>query len=446
MTDSGKSVIVIGGGLSGLSASTLLTKQGFRVTLIEQKNRLGGRTFSFEDSTTSETIDNGQHVMMGCYVYTLRWLGMLGQTHHLESADTIRIPFAEPRMEIYPLVIPDLPMPFHLVAGIFRFKNLSIRERFSLLKTASLLSFQTIDGSMSVDNWLTSVGQSEHSKKYFWYPVCLAVMNATAVNASAKLFIDALKQMFLVKHAYSKIMIPKVGLSELFAKPSERVIKENSGCIILNQAVERINVEKDTVTGITLKDGGTMQADRYLSAVHPGAFKKLFEPETIEAHFKDMMSYKTSPILSIYLWFNGPITDRLFDGPFIGCINTHIQWVFKKSDTLLEVTISDGAEIVDWDRKKIIDMVLEEMQSLFPEIDRASVKHHQIIKERLATFNPGPGSEKFRPSTVTSIKNFFLAGDWTDTGLPSTIESAVKSGFAAANCIFPSKRGGQGDF
>ena len=138
MTDSGKSVIVIGGGLSGLSASTLLTKQGFRVTLIEQKNRLGGRTFSFEDSTTSETIDNGQHVMMGCYVYTLRWLGMLGQTHHLESADTIRIPFAEPRKEIYPLVIPDLPMPFHLVAGIFRFKNLSIRERFSLERRASV--------------------------------------------------------------------------------------------------------------------------------------------------------------------------------------------------------------------------------------------------------------------------------------------------------------------
>jgi squalene-associated FAD-dependent desaturase len=437
MTPSGKSVIVIGGGVSGLSAATLLAKKGYRVTLIEQRNRLGGRTFSIEDPATSETIDNGQHVLMGCYVYTLRWLDMLGQLHHLDAGRRIRISFAEPQKKLHPLIIPNLPMPFHLIAGMLQFKNLSVWERLSLLKAGLSLPFRGIGKAFSVDEWLTSVGQSEKTKKYFWNPVCLAVMNSTAVNASAKLFTDALKQMFLVKRDYSRIMIPKIGLSELFAKPAEEVILQNGGRIMLSSTLKCINVEQNWVNGVKVKDRGTLHADHYLSAVPPGTFKKMLEAETVDKYFKDKLSYKTSPIVSVYLWLKGVLVERLFDGPFIGCIHTRIQWIFKKSDHLIEVTISDGAEIVDWEREKIFDTVLGEMKNLFPVFDRESVRHYQIIKERFATFNPAPGSEKLRPTAVTPIGNLFLAGDWADTGLPSTIESAVKSGFAAADCIPP---------
>lgn len=433
MTGSGKTVIVIGGGVAGLSAATLLAKQDFRVTLIEQKNHLGGRTFSFSDPDTSDVIDNGQHVLMGCYVHTLRWLDMLDQLNHLESGRRICIPFAEPQKKLHPLIIPNLPMPFHLIAGMLQFRNLSVWERLSLLKAGLSLSFRGIGKAFSVDEWLSSLGQSVNTKKYFWDPVCLAVMNTSAVNASAKLFSDALKQMFLVKRDYSRIMIPKIGLSELFAKPAEEVILQNGGRIMLSSALKCINVEQNWVNGVKVKDHGTLHADHYLSAVPPGTFKKMLDAETVDRYFKDKLSYKTFPIVSVYLWLKG--AERLFDGPFIGCIDTRIQWIFKKSDHLLEVTISDGAEIVDWEREKILDTVLNEMKSLFSAFDVSSVVHHQIIKERFATFNPAPGSEKLRTTTVTPIRNLFLAGDWTDTGLPSTIESAVKSGFAAADII-----------
>lgn len=435
MTGSGKSVIVIGGGVAGLSAATLLAKKGYRVTLIEQRNRLGGRAFSFEDPTTAETIDNGQHVLMGCYAYTLRWLDMLGQLHHLDADRRISIPFAEPQKKLYPLTIPDLPMPFHLIAGIFQFKNLSILERFSLLKAGLSLPFRRIDKTFSVDEWLSTLGQSENTKKYFWGPVCLAVMNTTPANASAKLFTDALKLMFLGKRDHSRIIVPKTGLSELFAEPAEKTILLNGGRIMLNSTVKHVNVEQNWVNGVKVKDHGTIHADYYLSAVPPGTFIKMIDAETIDKYFKEKLSYRTSPIVSVYLWLKGPVADRLFEGPFIGCINTHIQWVFKKSDHLLKVTISDGAEIVDWEREKILDTVVDEMKRLFSAFDVSSVAHHQIVKERTATFNPGPGSENLRPSAITPIGNLFLAGDWTDTGLPSTIESAVKSGFAAADII-----------
>lgn len=437
MDASTKTVLVIGGGVAGLSAATILSKRGFRVTLIEQKNRLGGRTFSFNDDTTSDSIDNGQHVLMGCYQYTLRWLGMLRQLPNVESDRSISIPFVEPQKTLQPLTIPDLPAPFHLLAGIFQFKNLTLRERVSLLKVGLLLRIRKIDGALSVDEWLASLGQSRNIIKYFWDPVCLAVMNTTPRNASAKLFANALKLMFLGKSDHSRIMVPKSGLSELFVEPSEKMILLNGGRVMLNATVKNVGIEQNWVNGVKIKDHGTIHADLYVSAVPPNTFKKMFDPEIVERYFKYNLSYRTSTIVSIYLWLNEPVVQRLFDGTFIGCIGTRIQWVFKKSDHLLEVTISDGAEIVDWDRQKIMDMVLDEMKSLFPALDASAVLRYQIIKERQATFNPAPGSENLRPSSVTSIKNLFLAGDWTDTGLPSTIESAVKSGFMAVDCISP---------
>ncbi|MBL7959256.1 FAD-dependent oxidoreductase [bacterium] len=435
MTHSGKTVIVIGGGVAGLAAATLLSDRGFQVTLIEQKHRLGGRTFSFQDRTTSDVVDNGQHILMGCYHYTLRWLELLKQAHHTQTGRLIHIPFVAPHKKLSPLIIPDLPMPIHLLVGILRFKNLSFLERLLLIKAGLKLSFQHIPEKISVNDWLSNLGQNENLKTYFWNPVCLAVMNASLQNASAKLFTTALKQMFFVKRGYSRIIIPKTGLSELFVRPSEVMIRQNGGIVLLDREVDKIRLTNDQITGITLGDKNILQADVYVSAVPQSGFNKIIDQDIRDKYFNSMTILGTSPIISIYVWLTGIHTDQLFHGSFIGCIHTKIQWVFKKSDSLLEITISSAGDMVNRHREEIVEVIVEELRMLFSDFEGSMVRHYLVIKERNATFSQSPDSEFHRSSCITPIKNLYVTGDWTDTGLPATIEGAVKSAFTAVDHI-----------
>ncbi|KAB2878306.1 FAD-dependent oxidoreductase [bacterium] len=435
MTHSGKTVIVIGGGLAGLATATLLSDRGFQVTLIEQKHRLGGRTFSFQDRTTSDVVDNGQHILMGCYHYTLRWLKFLGQAQPTQTGRLIHIPFAAPHKKLSSLIIPVLPMPMHLLVGILRFKNLSFWERLLLIKAGLKLPFQHIPETISVDDWLKDLGQNENLKTYFWNPVCLAVMNESLQNASAKLFATALKHMFLVKGDYSRIIIPKTGLSELFVIPSEVLIRQNGGIVLLDREVDKIQLANDQITGITLNNKNLLQADVYVSAVPQSGFFNIIDKDIRDKHFQAMAVLRTSPIISIYVWLTGIQTDQLFHGSFIGCIHTKIQWIFKKSDSLLEITISGAVDMINRQREEIFELIVGELEILFADFKGSMVRHFLVIKERNATFSQPPDSGYHRPSCRTPIKNFYIAGDWTDTGLPATIEGAVKSAYTAVDHV-----------
>ncbi len=431
MTKSGKSAVVIGGGLAGLTAATLLSKRGCKVTLIEQKNRLGGRTFSFADRTTNDIIDNGQHMMMGCYRYTLRWLNMLGQDQSSLFTRSLRFSFAEPNKKLHALYIPSSPRPFHLIAAVLTYRNLTVRERLSLLRVGALLTFRSIPENMSVEDWLLSLGQSANAIKYFWEPIVLAVMNASLKHASAVLFCTALKRMFLGSSRDAEALIPKSGLSELFVRPAEALIRTQGGAVILNAEVEELISENDRIIEIKLKNHEPIRADVFVSALPPMSLRKVL-PITFSEDIP-VNSYSSSTILSVYLWLNGEKADHLFEGPFIGCIQTRIHWIFKKSQRLLEVTISDAGELANMDKEGILDLVKMDLKSLFGKFDPESISHFQVIKERSATFNPLVGNSGAKLASKTIYRNLFLAGDWTDTGIPSTIESAVQSGFKAAD-------------
>lgn len=435
MANSGKTVIVIGGGVAGLAAASLLSHREFIVTVIERNNRLGGRTFSIQDQTTSEIIDNGQHILMGCYHYTLRWLDFLGQALQTPTQPAIRIPFAEPQKKLGSLTIPNLPMPFHLIAGIAQFENISFKERLLLLWLGFALPFQTISETVSVDHWLSASGQTENLKTYFWNPICLAVMNTSLKTASAKVFTAAIKQIFLGSRNHSRLIVPTITLSELFVFPSEAFIRSHNGVILMNQGIDKIQIEGGQISGILLRDGTFLKADIYISAVPQSALIKIIGNQTLSKYFRSMTFLEYSPIVSVYLWLENFRVDQLFEGKIIGCINTTIQWVFKKSDDLIEITISGARDIVDWNRKKIFELVVSDLKSLFSNFDSSSVRHYQVIKERHATFSQVPGSNCGRPSGITAIKNFYLTGDWTDTGLPATIESAVKSAYTVVDHI-----------
>ncbi len=423
-----KTIIIIGGGVAGLAAATVLADKGHTVTLLEQNSRLGGRTYSFADRKTDFVIDNGQHILMGCYTYTLRWLHFLGQTAKLKIEDRIEIPFREPGKKLYPLTFPKLVSPFHLIFGVLRFRSLILSDRLRLLYAGLRMRNSDAGVSGAVDAWLDSLHQSAGLKKYFWNPVCLAVMNENMKTASAKMFLKAIRQMFLLGRDFSKIIIPRVSLSELFVEPARSWIKNNGGNIRLHAEVEGLRIEKDVVTGVYLKNGECLEAGVYISAVTPGVLKHMLTENMFNEYFGSAARFTAGPIVSIYLWLNRDV-DELFKEDFVGCIGTTIQWIFKKSNRCIGLTVSNAENMLGLSRTEMVRLAAQELGSLFQSFDKNSICHFQIIKELSATFS----SVALRQAQP--IANFFVIGDWTDTGLPSTIESAVKSAYLAVEKI-----------
>ncbi|MBX7152966.1 hydroxysqualene dehydroxylase HpnE [bacterium] len=427
-------VAVIGGGVAGLAVASLMAKHGYCVTLLERKNRLGGRTYSFVDDVTGDTIDNGQHILMGCYDYTLRWLAEIGAIDKVTVLDKYYIPFAAPHEKLSPLRFSNWPSPLHLLIGILSYKNLSINDRWKLLK-AGLSMRKPVRGQISVTEWLDQNGQSDRCKKYFWQPVCLAVMNEDMDTSSAGVFVTVLKEMFLRNRDASKFILSKVGLSELFVHPAMETILHNGGSIHCNEAVQSLSITDQRLSRIETKSGNRFGAEIFISAIPVWEVRKAI-PDAI---FSSELP-KTSPIVSIYVWLDQAVLiSKLFDGEFIGCIDTHIQWIFKKQN-YLSITISDADEVVSWERDRIDATVRMELQALL-NIRSEHIRHIQIIKEHKATFSVTVGGQFIRPGVLTSVENLYIAGDWIETGLPSTIESAVKSAYQCVEHIEKARKG-----
>jgi squalene-associated FAD-dependent desaturase len=423
-----RKAIIIGGGIAGLAAGTLLSSKGYHVTLLEQNHRLGGRTFSFIDQQTHSVIDNGQHILMGCYTHTLKWLDWLGQSCHLTTEDEIEIPFLEPCKKLFPLTLPNLISPFHLLSAILRFRNLSVWDRFVLLRGGLAIRHGAFRPSGSVDELLRQTRQTANVIRYFWNPVCLAVMNENTETASAEMFVQALRRMFFAGRDASKIIIPRVGLSELLVTPAAELIRKNGGTIRLSTAVGRLRIEKDKITGAYLKNGELLEADWCVAAVTPGALKNIVADDIFEKVLPSGDQFKSYPIVSMYLWLDRNVNE-FFEEDFVGCIGTTIQWLFRKSETCMELTVSNAGQLVHLSRAEILAIAVRELMSLFPAFNESQIAHYQIIKERSATYSAE--QESMRPDQQTPIENLLVVGDWTNTGLPSTMESAVKSAHLA---------------
>ncbi len=237
----------------------------------------------------------------------------------------------------------------------------------------------------------------------------------------------------------SAILIPKVSLKEHLVDRVADFITEQGGRIYLKSKVGRILTKDDRVVGIELRNRKHFRAISYISAVpHQSLFRILPKSLQQQRPFDAFPRFDSSPIVSIHLWFDRPFTDR----PFVGLIDKRVQWVFNRrkiagtregSLSYFTATVSGAHEIVDLTREDLIWLALQDLEAVFPESKRARLLHAHVMKEKEATISITPEVENLRPSIETPLRNLFLAGDWVDTGLPATIESAVKSGFHAAD-------------
>ena len=438
-------VIVIGGGFAGLSAATALAEQRIPVTVLEGRQNLGGRAYSFVDPQTGDSVDNGQHLFMGCYRDTIKFLRRIGSLERLKFQSSLSVKFAGSGGRRAALKCLPLPAPWHLLSGLLRLKTLSWADRWRLQYVRAALrkpvSVEDLD-RLTVDQWLTQCRQSDRAKRHLWDLIAIACLNEESRVASAAPFVTVLRRAFFDDPSASCLALADVGLSDLYVRDAVAHIQKAGGEVRAKCPVQRVLVRDGEVKGVLLRDGTRLEADAVISAVPAWVLLKLVpdEVQEKETYFQPLKKLAYAPIVSIHLWFDQKITDDLFTG----LLDTHIQWLFNRSRIhrdaktkagYVSLVISGAHDFVEWPDPRILSLALEELRRLFPQAREAVLLRSLIIRESQATLSPKVGGEALRPGYESPIKNFWVAGDWTKTGLPATIESACVSGHACADLI-----------
>lgn len=436
--------LIIGGGLSGLAAGVKLASEGLRVSLFERKHYLGGRCYSYEDAKIGEIVDNGQHVLIGAYHHLLHYLDIIGTKHYLRKESHLRLRLFHPEKGFTDFHIKHLPKPFNLINGIIGFPFLSGTEKIRLIKLGLKIwksgnEHKDNLRNMTISQWLDENKQSDTAKKNFWYPVAVSIMNESPERASALLFFRSLKMALFGNISDSAILIPNVTQYELYARNAITYLKKRRCNINLNTEVHSLVIKGNKVTGIKLKDNKIVNGKAIICAVPYYNVIRLI-PEHFHGYepFLNFVKFESSPIISYHLWFENAFTDV----DHVGCIDSNLQWIFnrrvifgeqKKKPFYITGVISGAHRYINLKKDELTRIALDDLYKIFPDSRNSRLIRSTIIKERRATFSATPDAEKNRPSTKTPIQGFFLAGDWTDTGLPATIEGAVLSGFRAAD-------------
>ncbi|HSB11358.1 MAG TPA: hydroxysqualene dehydroxylase HpnE [Blastocatellia bacterium] len=435
-------VVIIGGGFAGLTAGVRLSERGWEVLVLERRGHLGGRAYSFIDSKTGDVVDNGQHLFMGCYHHTIAFLETIGRLDRLKFQERPRVDFLDRAEGFASFDCPPLPAPLHVLAGLFRMKGIGFGDKVRALnlRRAIKSNGKSSPDSLTVDRWLGQLGQSQRIKTRFWNPMVIATLNQSPDIASARMLQVVLQKAFGGKSEDSNIGIARVGLSDLYTDGASDFIKSKGGDVQTGAQVQRLVIEKGIVRAVELKDGSRVEGDCFISAIPPSALAGILPIELKNEEFASLESLGSSPIVSINLWFDRPVIDR----EFVGLLGTRCQWIFNKDVILptgkrsnqIAVIISAARDFVEWTRTDLVEMAVNELHELLPESRSAVVLHSVIVKEREATLSHTVESDQLRPGPRTSIPNLVLAGDWTNTGLPATIESAVMSGDVAARSVF----------
>jgi zeta-carotene desaturase len=436
-------VLIIGGGFAGLAAGVALAESGCRVRLLEQKPHLGGRARSFLDPTTGSLVDNGQHIFMGCYHATIRFLSTIGTLDRVRFQERLTVHFLDRNGWLSRLQCPDLPSPWHLLVGVLRSESFTFREKLEVLRLGIALrrASETQRGpkGLSVRAWLTRLGQSARLQRDFWDLLCIAALNEDPSIANAALFERVLRLALFTSPADSRLGIARVGLSEVYVDAAADFIRAKGGRVECGRSVTGLLVSEGRCRGALLSTGEQIEAESVVSAVPCFQLAALLPGDLLrrEPFFSSLLLLRPAPIISINLWFDRPITDL----DFVGLRGGTIQWLFNKGKIFepaggyVSLVLSGAYSHIARSKEDLLAAALRDLGDFFPEARRARLLHSLVIKERFATFSPTWEAEELRAPARTPINGIFLAGDWTATGLPATIEGAVQSGYAAARAI-----------
>ncbi len=444
--NSAPTVAIAGAGLAGLAAGCALADAGYPVTVFEKRPYVGGRASSYEHPGTGEVVDNCQHVLLGCCTNLIDLYRRIGVEQKIRWYD--RLTFLEPGGRHSDIEPSFLPAPFHNTLSFLRAGSLSLADKVAIGRALlSILRRLPAETGGSFPDWLQRKGQTQRAIDRFWKVVLVSALNEDLDRMSVYYAAQVFRESFLKSAAGGRMGVPNVPLTELYGAAGE-YIQARGGQVRLRAGVEAIRPQPD---GVSLcVNGEEIRRDFLIAALPFQALDKaLLEDPAAEALRGKLRRFETSPITGIHFWFDRQITD--LDHAVL--LDRTIQWMFHKSrlhaqgseeargGSYVELVVSSSKSLVETPRNEILELALRELGEFFPRVREARVLKSTVIKEVHATYSALPRSDEYRPGNATAWPRLFLAGDWTASGWPATMEGAVRSGYLAAEAL--TKAGGQ---
>jgi len=426
--------IVVGAGFAGVAAATSLAERGARVLVLETRQRPGGRAYSWTDPVSGEVQDNGQHVLAAFYEETRGLLRRLGTEDALQVDPTFHLTIWERGRGSFTLRCPDLPSPLHWVAAIGTCRRLGVPARLKALdlpRRVRALAGRNGDGAgLTVDSWLREIGGSADLNAIL-HPLALASLNEAPAEGAAGLFGRVLDRIFQSPARSSGLALPRRGLGDLLAG-FEAFLGARGGEVRYRATALGVRVESGRAVGLSLLGGERLEVPCVILAVPHDRAGWMLAPEHFGA-FHGITQVPWSPIVSTVHTYDRPI----LDSRFVGLLGTRTQWAFDRGASPAgghQVGTVRSAAFEDEERPgaAILEETARELSEAFPGARGATLLRARVYKERRATIRATPAVQPLRPPAATGVRGLFLAGDWTDTGLPPTIEGAVLSGYRAA--------------
>ncbi len=428
-------VTVVGGGFAGMSAAVELSRRGARVTLLESRRRLGGRAYSFLDPVTGSVVDNGQHVLMRCCTATLEFLKILGSDSLVTFQETLDLEFLEVPGTARLRAARRLPGRLSLLVGLLRFSSVPWYQGMAVIRIAAALD-PPPDDALSVEAWLHSARQPEGLIERFWAPLCISVMNQRPRTASARLFAAVVREAFGATAQDGNLGWATAGLSQLH-DPVTAYLQRSQGDVHVGAMARAIT--PGTRPATELKSGDRIESDAVVVAVPPPSAGRLLSIRDFPDLAARLSQFVPSPIVSVNLWTEHPLVDR----PFVGFVTGSFDWVFRR-DLLLgkesagkgyhTCLIASAADHLDnLDNRRIYERALETLADAGLSVGKGEIIHHSVIREPRATYALPLGVSPIDHRTERD--GIVLAGDWTNTGFPCTIEGAIRSGRMAADAL-----------
>ena len=418
-------VLFAGGGLAGLSAAAALSGAGFEVDLFEARAFLGGRATSYPlpSAEGSEVIDNCQHVLLACFTNLLNLYERLGVRDRIRFFREFR--FIEPGGRVSLLRAGALPAPMHFLGSFAGLRFLTVGDKLALARALNALGREhgrraDLDRITMLD-WLREKRQPPRAITRFWQQVLVSAINEELDRMAARHGFQVFWQGFLSSSNAYEMGLAAVPLGELYAARGL-----TGATLHLKSSVDCLRVEGGRIAGAQA-EGAQVAADYYVCAL---PFERV--PALVPDVGLDVSPFEYSPITGIHLWFDEPVMDC----PHATLLDRTIQWAFNKSEgRYVQLVVSASRSLVPLSREDIIELARRELGEFFPAARTAQLVKAHVVKEVRATFSARPGLETVRPPARTAIPNLFLAGDWTRTGWPATMEGAVRSGYLAAEAV-----------
>ena len=431
-----RKAVVVGGGWAGLAAAVTLAAGGMRTTLLESAPRLGGRARTVD--TPLGALDNGQHLLIGAYRAFLDLLATLGVAENtLLDRRTLcmRMSDLAGGREVV-LDVPALPAPLHLAKGLGSARGLSVGERLAAVRFTGWLQRRGFDiDDRPLAGLLTERRQPAHLTRALWEPLCLATLNTPLARASARLFAVVLQKTFTGHRSHCDLLLPRAPLGDLLPGPAASYLAEHGGEVRCGTRVVALESRDGRVAGVRLDDGTQIACDDVVLALPPHALGPLLEGHAGLASLQARLPrYEYQPICTIYLRYPHAVD---LDGPLRGVLGGATQWLIDRAGTgqpgVISAVVSAEGPHMALARDALASQVAAEVARLFPTWP-APVER-LVIREKRATFASVAGVEALRPGCATQLPGCWLAGDWTATGLPATLEGAVSSGVQSAHAI-----------